>query len=108
MNIDMGNLFESMPEDVSKEVLTGLVHGENVKIERIVSKGQSSPASGWYDQSENEWVMVVKGLAKISFENNSVVHLKAGSYINIPAHTKHKVTWTKPGTETIWLAVHYK
>ena len=108
MNSDTGNLFESIPENISEEIFSELVREENVRIERIVSSGQSSPSSEWYDQSDNEWVMVVKGEAKISFENGQVVHLKAGSYINLPAHTKHKVAWTKPDTETIWLAVHYK
>jgi cupin 2 domain-containing protein len=108
VNIDMGNLFESIPVDIGEELFTELVRGENLKIERIISQGQSSPASGWYDQDENEWVIVIKGEAKISFEDDSVVHLKAGSYINIPANTKHKVAWTRPDTETIWLAVHYK
>ncbi len=108
MNSDTGNLFESIPEDISEEVFATLVREENVRIERIVSRGQSSPATGWYDQDENEWVMVVKGEAKILYENGHVVHLKAGSYINLRAHTKHKVAWTKPDTETIWLAVYYK
>ena len=108
MNKDTGNLLESIPVDIGEEIFTELVRGENLRIDRIISKGQSSPASGWYDQDENEWVMVVKGEAKISFEDDSIVHLKAGGYINIPAHTKHKVAWTKPDTETIWLAVHYK
>lgn len=108
MTIDIGNLFESLPEDISKEVFSEIIQGENIRIERIVSKGHSSPEAGWYDQDDNEWVIVLKGEAKLSFENNNDVHLVAGSHLNIPAHTKHKVTWTKPGTETIWLAVHYK
>ncbi|MFC1777127.1 cupin domain-containing protein [Pseudomonadota bacterium] len=108
VNSDTGNLFESIPENISDEIFSALVQEENVRIERIISTGQSSPSSGWYDQNDNEWVMVVKGEAKISFENGRVVLLKAGSYINLPAHTKHKVAWTKPDTETIWLAVHYR
>lgn len=108
VNVDIGNLFESIPEDIGEEIFTGLAQGDNVKIERIISKGHASPASGWYDQEENEWVMVLSGEAKISFENNSDVHLNAGGYLNIPARTKHRVSWTTPDTETIWLAVHYK
>ncbi|MCH6565210.1 MAG: cupin domain-containing protein [Proteobacteria bacterium] len=108
MTIDIGNLFESLPEDISKEVFSEIIQGENIRIERIISKGHSSPEAGWYDQDDNEWVIVLKGEAKLSFENNDDVHLVSGSHLNIPAHTKHKVTWTKPNTETIWLAVHYK
>lgn len=108
MTIDIGNLFESLPEDISKEVFSEIIQGENIRIERIISKGHSSPEAGWYDQDDNEWVIVLKGEAKLSFENNDDVHLVSGSHLNIPPHTKHKVTWTKPNTETIWLAVHYK
>ena len=108
MTINIGNLFESLPEDISKEVFSEIIQGENIRIERIISKGHSSPEAGWYDQNDNEWVIVLKGEAKLSFENNNDVHLVSGSHLNIPAHTKHKVTWTKPNTETIWLAVHYK
>ena len=76
-------------------------------MERIISKGHISPATGWYDQSQAEWVIVLQGEAIITFENNKEYHLVVGSYLNIPAHTKHKVKWTIPETETIWLAVHY-
>ena len=108
MATEIGNLFEFIPEKGSEELFSELVRGDNIKIERIVSKGHSSPASGWYDQAEHEWVAVLKGAAKIAFENGEEVHLTAGSYLTIPAHTNHKVTWTTPDTETIWLAVYYK
>ena len=102
-----GNLFETLP-DISEEQFNELVRGNNVRVERIVSKGHSSPASGWHDQAAKEWVAVLKGaVKKIAFENGEEVHLIAGSHLTIPAHTKHKVTWTTPDTETIWLAVHY-
>jgi cupin 2 domain-containing protein len=104
---EIGNLFEFIPEKISEEIFSELIRTEHLRIERIVSQGHSSPASGWYDQTENEWVTVLKGEAKIAFENGEEVHLTAGSYLTIPAHTKHKVTWTTPDTETIWLAVHY-
>lgn len=107
MATEIGNLFESIPEAVSAELFTELVGSANVRIERIVSKGQASPASGWYDQAENEWVAVLKGEAKLAFEHSDEVHLTAGCHVTIPAHTRHKVTWTLPDSETIWLAVHY-
>jgi cupin 2 domain-containing protein len=107
MAAESGNLFEALPAGYCAEQFIELVRGDNVRIERIVSRGHSSPASGWYDQKEHEWVAVLKGEAKIVFENGNEVHLTAGCHLTIPAHTKHKVTWTLPDTETIWLAVHY-
>ena len=105
--MESGNLFESIPEDLKHELFDVLVQNPGVKIERIVSKGHVSPASGWYDQERNEWVLVLKGCAAISFDDGMEISLKSGDFLNIPAHRKHKVSWTDPETETIWLAVHY-
>jgi len=103
----MNNIFAALPENLTAEVFEKLVDSDNVTIERIVSKGHTSPKSGWYDQDNHEWVMVLKGEAKLVFENEPELHLKAGDYINIPAHTRHRVSWTPPERETVWLAVHY-
>ena len=102
------NIFDSLPKDLSEEVFEDIVNSNSVRIERIVSKGHSSPENGWYDQDENEWVMVVKGRATLQFEDGSICELSAGDYVNIPAHIKHKVAWTTPDEVTVWLAVFYK
>ncbi len=101
------NIFELIPDEISNELFENILTNENIRIERIVSKGHASPASGWYDQEEHEWVIVLKGEAKIELENQATVHLVGGSYLNIPARTRHKVSWTDSGTETIWLAIYY-
>ena len=103
----MKNIFETIPANIDTEICEQLAAGNGTRIERIVSKGHTSPDSGWYDQDENEWVLVLTGGAVLLFEDNSSINLKAGDYINIPAHRKHKVTWTDPETETVWLAVFY-
>lgn len=102
------NIFDSLPKDLSSEVFEDIVHSSAVRIERIVSKGHCSPEIGWYDQGENEWVMVVEGEAVVEFYDGSKCKLSIGDYINIPAHVKHKVIWTNPDQITIWLAVFYK
>jgi cupin 2 domain-containing protein len=107
LTISPANLFAGLPETLAEELFTELARGEHVRVERIVSKGHSSPASGWYDQQAHEWVVVLQGEATIAFENNGAVQLRRGDHLTIPAHTKHKVTWTTPDAETIWLAVHY-
>jgi len=101
------NIFASIPQRLDQELVEILVENKDVCIERIVSKGHTSPASGWYDQAKNEWVIVLKGEAIISFEDESEIRLSAGSYVDIAAHKKHRVSWTDPDVETIWLAVHY-
>lgn len=101
------DIFSKIPKDLTNEFFEDIISNDKLRIERIVSNGHSSPKSGWYDQDENEWVIVLKGDAILSFENKKEVYLKSGEYINIPAHTKHKVLRTNPNIQTIWLAVFY-
>jgi cupin 2 domain-containing protein len=101
------NIFKALPANVDTEVFDELLRDKNIRIERIVSKGHSSPETGWYDQEDNEWVLVVQGAGTILFEDGREVILQQGDHLHIPAHIKHKVSWTDPAKETIWLAVHY-
>ena len=105
--MEKNNLFSDIPKNISEEIFETLIKSEHVKIERIVSKGQKSPENFWYDQDQNEWVIVLKGSASIGFENGNITELQQGDYINIPAHKKHRVEKTDQTTETIWLAVFY-
>ncbi|WP_020560187.1 cupin domain-containing protein [Thiofilum flexile] len=100
------HIFAQLPKDLSNEVFETLLHAEQLRIERIVSKGHSSPPDFWYDQAEHEWVLVLQGEAIVALEDKSIT-LKAGDYLNIPAHVKHRVEWTTPEQETIWLAIFY-
>ncbi len=103
----MNNLLESIPQNLDNEVFEKLIESDNVRIERIISKGHTSPKSGWYDQKQQEWVVLVKGKAVIAFADKPSVTLLAGDYISLQAHEKHRVDWTDPDIETIWLAVHF-
>lgn len=107
MENGMENIFAELPKNLEQEVFEILASSETVKIERIISKGHTSPKTGWYDQEQNEWVLILQGEAILSFEHDEPVRLTEGSYINIPSHKKHRVDWTDPNHETIWLAVHY-
>ncbi|MBW6488668.1 cupin domain-containing protein [Sulfurimonas sp.] len=101
------NIFELIPSTLKDELFEKIVSKDGVKIERIVSFGHTTPQDEWYDQRSNEWVILLQGEAIISFLNGNEVRLKAGDYINIPAHKKHRVSWTKPEEESVWLAVYY-
>lgn len=104
----MVNIFSSLPDNLEQESFEELLLHKNIKIERIVSKGHTSPKAGWYDQDKNEWVLVLEGSGSILFENGDEFNLKKGDYLNIPAHTRHKVTRTGPDSITIWLAIYYE
>lgn len=103
--MEAANIFHDMPEALDEERFTTLAHGDDVKIERIISNGHASPETGWYDQDWDEWVIVLSGSAVMSFPTGNDVEMNVGDYVHLPAHCKHKVSWTAP--QTVWLAVHY-
>jgi cupin 2 domain-containing protein len=102
------NLFDGLPRHLPRELLTVLRETGNARIERIVSLGHASPEGFWYDQGQDEWIVVLRGAARLAFEGEAqAVELKPGDFLNIPAHQRHRVEWTTPEEPTIWLAVHY-
>jgi cupin 2 domain-containing protein len=101
------NIFDAIPASLDEEAVELIAASHAVRIERIVSQGQASPASGWYDQDQHEWVLLVSGAAVLGFDDGSSLALGRGDCINIPAHRRHRVEWTDPDMKTVWLAVHY-
>ena len=102
------NLFTGLPAELPSELVTILLEAANVRIERIISHGHATPEAFWYDQDQHEWVVVLKGAARLRFEEDETpLEMKSGDFVNIPARKKHRVDWTTPDEPTIWLAVHY-
>ena len=102
------SLFSDLPDSLPEELIDVLAESGSVRIERIVSTGHRSPDDFWYDQTEHEWVVVLKGAARLRFEDEEQpIELKPGDFIAIPAHCKHRVEWTTPDEPTVWLAVFY-
>ena len=76
------------------------------RSERIVSHGQASPKDFWYDQAEHEWVVLLRGAAKLEV-SGTIVNLGPGDAVDLPAGCRHRVEWTTSEEPTIWLAVFY-
>ena len=100
------NIFADIPKAHAREHFLTLFESATVKIERIISHVHSSPPGFWYDQSDDEWVLVLRGHAILEFESGESIRMKRGDHFLIPSHIKHRVNRTGP--ETIWLAVHIK
>ena len=100
------NVFENIIINKDKEQFFDLLKNDNIKIEKIVSNGQSSAINFWYTQEKSEFVLILKGNAILEFEDKEL-ELKEGDYINIKAFTKHRVKYTNKDEPTIWLAVFY-
>ena len=102
------NLFAGIHGNSGRELVEELLRDRVVRIERIISRGQSSPPDFWYDQTEHEWVVVLAGKAMLNIAGQPAMMLGPGDTLHLPAHTKHRVEWTDPQQDTIWLAVFWK
>ncbi|MEM9358461.1 MAG: cupin domain-containing protein [Pseudomonadota bacterium] len=100
------NLLDGLPNAASKEITEVLLSSPNVRLERIVSRGQASPKDFWYDQNQAEWVMLLAGRARLAIEQDEHEHdLGPGDSLYLPAHCRHRVAWTDPAQDTVWLAL---
>jgi cupin 2 domain-containing protein len=100
------NLFDDLPLQADEELFTELFSRKGVRIERIVSTGQSTPADKPYNQQHDEWVLLVSGSAGLWLDGEGERDLRPGDFVLIPAHRSHRVTWSAKGEPTVWLAVH--
>ncbi|NLN95503.1 MAG: cupin domain-containing protein [Bacteroidales bacterium] len=102
------NIFEisEVIQRSEDEVFETLFYGNNIRVERIISTGQTTPEDQWYDQDTDEWVVLLQGEARLSFENEEDVFLKKGDYMLIQSRKKHKVSYTSTDPACIWLAIH--
>jgi len=108
MEISLKNIFEDIPVNMPEELIEIITETDKIRIERIVSRAHSSPPGFWYDQDRNEYVILLKGKAGLAFENrDTLIVMKPGDYLNIPAHVRHRVEWTDPEEDTIWFVIHY-
>ena len=103
-----GNLLAYLPTSMPDELIQTLVQTSTIRIERIVSLGHISSEGFWYDQDENERVLLLAGAARLRMEGEEPIEMTAGAYINIPAHRRHRVEWTRPDQPTVWLAIYYR
>lgn len=108
MTITKKNLFADIPDELKDELVETILQSSNFRIERIVSQGHTSPEGFWCDQPDNELVILLKGEANLRFENQSQpIKMKPGDYLHIEKHVRHRVDWTDPEQEAIWLVVYY-
>ncbi len=99
------NLFDLPDLPLSEELTTILAESENIRIERIISTGQSS---GWYDQDENEFVVLLQGKATLEFDNGESIELAAGDTLSIEPHKRHRVSYTSAEPPCVWLCVFWR
>ena len=101
------NILANLPHSPD-EIFETLLEKSGIKIERIISSGQATPAGEWYDQAGDEWVVLLSGSATLMIEGEiSPRRLAAGDYLLLPAGCRHRVEWTDAEVKSVWLAVHF-
>ena len=84
-----------------------LIQGNNCRVERIVSTGQTTPAEQWYDQEQDEWVALLTGHAELTWADGSTTPLNPGDWLLIPAHVRHRVNYTSTEPACVWVAFYF-
>lgn len=106
-----GNLWSALPAPGGAEEIRILLAQPGVRVERIVSHGQASAPGFWYDQDEDEFVLLVSGSATLTLrgpgDEAQTIHLAPGDWLHLPAHCRHRVDATDPDEPTLWLAIFY-
>lgn len=89
-----------------EESIAPLLQTSFLNLQHIVSRGQASARGFWYDQPNPEWVLLLRGTARLDFGDAGMLDLRAGDCLTIPAHAKHRVD--KVSEDALWLALHFR
>lgn len=100
------NLLADLPSAAAGEVFTELLSRPNVRLERIVSEGQVTPAEVPMVQETDEWVLLLAGESALRLGDAADIILRPGDHVFIPAGTPHWVTRTSVTPPAVWLALH--
>lgn len=86
-----------------------LLETATLRLEQIHSCRASSPSGFWYDQPEEEWVLLLQGSARIRFADEEIDReLNRGDVLSIPSGRRHRVVATDGPPGTIWLALFHR
>ena len=99
------NIFDFEKFENNEEIVTILEKNKNIKIERIVSEGQTTD---WQSSDKNEFVILVQGNAEITyFKKSEIVKLSSGDTLLIKKNEKHKVSYTSKNPHCVWICIFY-
>ncbi len=103
-----GRLFADLNGPRDAEAFETLLEGGPFRLQRIVSTGQATPPGEWYDQDDDEWVVLLQGAADLRLADETQPRrLAPGDWLLLPAGCRHRVEWTAVDGPTVWLALHH-
>ena len=106
---ELNNFFEDLPDAAEAERIEQRCTATGGFVERITTCGQTTPPGKWLEQSTDEWVLLLRGQARLQFDGQAAeVQMRSGDELWIPAGRRHRVSWTSQNETTLWLAVHFE
>lgn len=100
----VGNLLTLPRGGQEEERFEDILSRPGIRLERIVSHGQTTPVDRPYVQDWDEWVMILEGSAELWLDGLGERSLSKGDHLLIPSGQAHRVTYT--AEPTVWLALH--
>jgi cupin 2 domain-containing protein len=119
-------ILKKVKDDMKRNIffrgrIDSWVETKNLRVERVVAHGQASLDVASCETPVNQFVLLLEGEARLEVETEKVnlmpgtgrllenvkVNLTPGDHILIPQHTRHRVDWTSPDRETVWLTVYF-
>ena len=116
------NIFDLKDLSVNEEIIKILFKNENVKIEKIISTGQTTD---WQESNINEFVILVQGNAEIEYyenknlktnenimknlknTNDMKLQLGKGDIILIKKGERHRVSYTSKNPCCVWICIFF-
>ncbi len=98
------NIYVFNKTENSKEFFENIAFGSgNFRIEKILSLPYSN--GEWYDQSEDELVLLLDGTSTIEFENGELIEMQKGDSVLIKKGLRHRVAKTSEQPHCVWLTI---
>jgi hypothetical protein cdivTM_09823 len=121
------NIFDLKDLSANEEIIKILFKNENVKIEKIISTGQTTD---WQESNKNEFVILVQGNAEIEYYDNRIcenknfktnenimknlkntndmkLQLEKGDIILIKKGERHRVSYTSKNPCCVWICIFF-
>ena len=102
------NLLTQLLPAEGEESVQLLQQGASWQLKLINSNRFQSPAGTWLDQDDHEWVLLLRGSARVRLADpDRLMDLSVGDHLHLPPHQRHRVERTDPAPGTLWLALHW-
>lgn len=104
-----GNLLAEPLPASGEESVRDLQSGPGWRMQLIQSCAAASAEGFWYEQEEHEWLVLLRGSARLALERPAeLLDLSVGDALYLAPHRRHRVERTDPDPGTLWLVLFWR